>query len=312
MDEQQDFVEIIFEGGNTNPLFSETSNIRNFCFTKNNYSEEDYEAIKNWLDEVKSNWIMGREGGTKTKHIQGYVELTKDARFSTVHKMTLNSHIEKRWGTNYQAWNYCRKEGNYETNFEPEKKLSRDEMRIEEKREKVMRARDRLLNKKYKDVIWKDWQQWFIDDFEGLCKDNYVNWIYDYQGQIGKNFLQKFMFAKKGWIPVNGCKADGILHAVSDYSGEDMDELWMMLNIPRTRKDDVDYNLLETLLDGLFMDSKYEGGITVLPDFTRVIVFANEPPDWSKLSKERWGNVWEIFNGKPVKRDAVVVRKSWF
>lgn len=85
---------------------------RNFCFTINNYSEEDYH---NLLKIPAEYLIIGYETGEKgTPHIQGYIELKKRTRFETLKKMMPRAHIETRKGTSAQAADYCKKDGKYE------------------------------------------------------------------------------------------------------------------------------------------------------------------------------------------------------
>lgn len=81
--------------------------LRNLCFTINNYSVEDIILISQCpLSYV----IVGFEGRDATPHIQGYGELTKRTRFSTVKKYFPRAHIEARRGSAREAAEYCKKE----------------------------------------------------------------------------------------------------------------------------------------------------------------------------------------------------------
>lgn len=82
---------------------------RNFCFTWNNYDEEDVEDVKNW-DKVKY-CIIGYEKGKKgTPHLQGYVEFENDKTMTALKKLSKEIHWEARKGTAKQAREYCTKE----------------------------------------------------------------------------------------------------------------------------------------------------------------------------------------------------------
>lgn len=61
----------------------------------------------------------------------------------------------------------------------------------------------------------------------------------------------------------------------------------IIYDIPRTQLDYVNYDALEKLKNGMAMSGKYEGGIILMPN-PHVVVFANRPPDESKLSSDRW------------------------
>lgn len=83
--------------------------LRNFCWTLNNPT--DCDAIPG---EECVYTVYGYEyGENKTLHLQGYSELEKKTRFSTVKKRYPRLHIEIRRGTQKQAVDYCMKDGFY-------------------------------------------------------------------------------------------------------------------------------------------------------------------------------------------------------
>lgn len=91
-----------------------TSQISNFCFTKNNYEKSDLEYFQSGIHEVLPIQYLtyGKEiGEKKTKHLQGYIELSKRVSFKKVQANMLGSHIESRRGTQKQAIDYCHKDG---------------------------------------------------------------------------------------------------------------------------------------------------------------------------------------------------------
>lgn len=84
---------------------------RNFVFTVNNYTDEEYARIRD--SKIWSYVILGEEIGEKgTPHIQGYGELVKRTRRETIHKFfNGRAHCENRRGTQEEAIRYCKKEG---------------------------------------------------------------------------------------------------------------------------------------------------------------------------------------------------------
>jgi len=87
--------------------------LRNFVFTINNYTEDELRDVlgKACFSYVIAGMEVGEEG---TPHIQGYAELTKKTRFETVRRMFAGrAHIEARRGTQDQAIDYCKKDGNF-------------------------------------------------------------------------------------------------------------------------------------------------------------------------------------------------------
>lgn len=87
--------------------------LRNFCFTINNYTEEEYNNVKN--NGAFGYCILAKEVGKEgTPHIQGYAELRRRTRFNTVKTYMPRAHIESRKGTQSQAIEYCKKDNNFE------------------------------------------------------------------------------------------------------------------------------------------------------------------------------------------------------
>lgn len=97
---------------------------RNYCFTLNNYSEEDevnLKSIPTEGDQEVKYIVYGREIGEeeKTPHLQGFV-MFKNAKtmaacigyFGRIlgHPRT---HLEQARGTPFEASQYCKKDGDY-------------------------------------------------------------------------------------------------------------------------------------------------------------------------------------------------------
>lgn len=84
---------------------------RNCVFTLNNYTEEEWFAIKAWKCDYL---IVGKERGeNNTPHLQGYVEWHSAKKWSTLKKLNSRIHWESRRGTAKQASDYCKKDGDF-------------------------------------------------------------------------------------------------------------------------------------------------------------------------------------------------------
>lgn len=87
--------------------------VRNFCFTLNNYSEEEFEQVKS----VECSYIIiGREvGAGGTAHLQGYIEFPKAMTLGGLKKKPgfARAHLEPRRGSQQQAVEYCKKDGQF-------------------------------------------------------------------------------------------------------------------------------------------------------------------------------------------------------
>lgn len=92
---------------------------RAFCFTLNNYSEEDEARIA----AVGAQYtVYGKEvGEAGTPHLQGYLYFKNQRRILAVFKKLKGAHVEIRHGTHEQAVAYCKKDGDFvEYGVEPE------------------------------------------------------------------------------------------------------------------------------------------------------------------------------------------------
>lgn len=86
-----------------------TDQSKYWCFTLNNYSTDEEEAIKC----INCSYVIyGKEiGESGTPHLQGYIELSTRRRFGAVKRLfPIRTHLEVRRGTAQQAREYCLKD----------------------------------------------------------------------------------------------------------------------------------------------------------------------------------------------------------
>lgn len=246
---------------------------RKWCFTLNNYTDDEYRILLEWC-ATKIHYIIGKEiGENGTPHLQGFVESKGGIRFDTLKNLNDRVHWEKAKGNKKQNFIYCSKENNFVSNY--------DILTDEERRH------SRLL-KKYDNVVWKDWQQDIINICESEPDDRTINWIYDEEGNNGKSFLVKYLYLKYGCIIADG-KKDNIFNQILNT---DLNFKIVVLDVPRHNEGYVNYGVLEQIKDGLIYSGKYEGGICAF-DNVHIFVFANFEPDLSKFSADRW-NIIEL------------------
>lgn len=83
----------------------------NYCFTINNPTVDHIEELKKMIIEGIANYTVFQleEGENKTKHFQGYIELTKKMSIVGLKKHLTKAHIEERRGSQEQARKYCMK-----------------------------------------------------------------------------------------------------------------------------------------------------------------------------------------------------------
>lgn len=91
---------------------------RRWCLTLNNWTELEYNKIKCYVAN-RNLWIIGKEIGKEKKvpHLQIYFESKTPVRFTTLKKLNSRLHIEKAKYDIWHNYNYCKKDGNFETNI---------------------------------------------------------------------------------------------------------------------------------------------------------------------------------------------------
>jgi len=87
------------------------SRSRAFCFTLNNYTEEDYESVIGYPTKYT---IVGKEVGEQgTPHLQGYFYLHEAKTITALKKPFPRIHFEIAKGNAQQNYDYCSKEGDF-------------------------------------------------------------------------------------------------------------------------------------------------------------------------------------------------------
>lgn len=87
------------------------STFRNVCFTLNNYTDEEYQAL---LTANHKYIVIGKEVGDQgTPHLQGYMEFGRSVTGKYLMKLCKNCHYERRYATAVQASNYCKEDGDF-------------------------------------------------------------------------------------------------------------------------------------------------------------------------------------------------------
>lgn len=111
-----------------------TSRKRDYCFTINNYNDEDIEELHKLENCDKVRYlIVGREvGDNGTPHIQGYVYFNNAIIFDTVKKFLKRAHISACRGNPEQNIAYCSKDGDfYEHGTKPDTQKRKGEKGLE-------------------------------------------------------------------------------------------------------------------------------------------------------------------------------------
>lgn len=87
---------------------------KNWCFTLNNFTDNELEQIRQ-LDNI-AYLVIGKERGAEgTPHLQGYISFKSKRSLKSIKDATTNRmHLEIMRGTPEQASDYCKKDGDFE------------------------------------------------------------------------------------------------------------------------------------------------------------------------------------------------------
>lgn len=262
-------------GGNTKPPPRSSTA---YCFTLNNYTDGEYNDLKNHFIDKKYDYIIGKEiGESGTPHLQGYINYPNKITFTSLKKLCNRLHIEKANGNKQQNYNYCSKDGNFESNMKF--KISTDDF--------IKSVEQKVFDNEYKNVEWKPWQKQILDIIETKPDNRTIHWYYENEGNTGKSFLTKYIALKYNVIIADG-KKDNIFNQVNVMMRENQQiPTVIILDVPRRNQGYVSYGVLEQLKNGMIYSGKYEGGRCIF-EAPHVIVFSNSLPDTSEMSADRW------------------------
>lgn len=253
------------EGGNTKPPPSKqiSPSVR-WCFTLNNYSEDECNSISSIVPQKCKKWIIGKEvGESGTPHLQGYIEFKTKSRPKSVFDND-RIHWEKSKGSVMNNLNYCSKEGevwmihNMPRPLKPLPKMDRE------------------------------WQIDLINIVKGEPHDRLIYWYYDRIGNTGKTTFARYLHREHNAILLSGKSAD-MKNSILEYEKTNgfTPEL-IVIDLPRGfDKEYLSYNGLEEIKNMFFYSGKYEGGM-VDGNPPHLIIFCNEKPNVDKMSKDRW------------------------
>lgn len=111
--------------------------------------------------------------------------------------------------------------------------------------------------------------------------DRKIHWLWESEGNVGKTAFCKWAYVNKGATIIQNGSSKDLAYAIPDSP------TCVIVNLPRTSEDRVNYSALESIKDGLFFSPKYESGTKIF-DPPHLIVFANFEPLTSAMSKDRW------------------------
>lgn len=283
---------------------------KNWCFTINNFSEDDRNNCSNLCTDHCNYAIYQIERGDNgTVHIQGYLELKTRKRLPQVKRiLSERAHLEVARGSPDQNRSYCTKpesriEGPFEHGTISKGKGKRSDIEAfveaatQDLTEEQLISEHASVLAKYPRFVERvrkhqkekavqprcftprpGWQSELVDYIAQDPDTRKIRWYTDTIGNTGKS---TFAHGVGGDVyVVTGGKHADILYA---YNYERV----VIFDLSREMEERVPYGVMETFKNGYFLSTKYEVK-RVRFNIPHVIVFSNFSPDKTKLSNDRW------------------------
>lgn len=157
------------------------------------------------------------------------------------------------------------------------------------------------------------WQKSILDKLKTEADDRSLIWIYDNKGCNGKSKLFKYLGFNKLASLMKVDNADRLSSIICSRGPQPA----YLVDIPRTvcakKSMSSVYEVLESLKDGYCFSCMFGKEQELYMDSPWVIVFANIPPEISRVTNDRW-QVFEIDDTRRLKKlstDAIIeIRKQ--
>lgn len=297
-----------------------------YCATLNNYTADDVAVLR--TPNSKLNYIIvGHEvGDSGTPHLQMYFQLAKQTKITSIKNWGgpwARMHLESAKGTDKEAADYCKKEGNF---FElgERKSMGRKGARSDiaaiqaainagDDYDKIcdehfdtaskfhkfiqerITARDTLKRKSdlrelFETASLRPWQQALVDVVDETPNPRKIHWIWDASGNTGKSWMKTYLGTMKDACCLSFGKRADLAHIfATSPKGIVVFDLTRTAAPTEGKEHSMDglYSLAEDLKNGCLTTTKYDSKTIFFPS-PHVIFFANWLPDMTKWSEDRY------------------------
>lgn len=283
---------------------------KNWCFTLNNYTSDDYERLTRLVQNDECVYIVfGKEvGESGTPHLQGFIAFSKRVYMTDVKKrISRTAHFELARLVP-ESIEYCKKDGDvFEAGVIPVgqgKRSDIEDFKIDCKAGllnfKEIREKHSTVYAKYKSFVMEyvvdnspkvtvptytlhEWQQDLLKKLTEEPDDRTIQFIVDSTGNNGKSWFAHWYASNNANCQVMcpGKRADMAYILRTDIRV-------LILDAPRSKQGEfIQYDFLEDVKNGYVFSPKYESSTKSLGN-VHLVVLMNEPPDLTKLSFDRF------------------------
>jgi len=250
---------------------------RSWFFTLNNPEPSDRAHLTQWFDTFTKKYVFQLEVGEEcgTPHFQGVIYMKNAVSKSTMIQVAPRAswRVTRSW---LRAVDYC----------------SKQKTVVEGPWSKGVALREpiRLIQN------LRPWQAEEVELMKLPPDDRTVRWVYDTAGLMGKTKFAIWCLHKiPGCVLISGKGPD--MAMVLAEAHEQFDIKVVIFVYTREMSVRVSYSTIESVKDGLVFSGKFKSCVLNFNP-PHVIVLSNNPPEYEKLSKDRW-SVREIRDVSP-------------
>lgn len=135
-------------------------------------------------------------------------------------------------------------------------------------------------------TLWK-WQRELWEEIQGVPHPRKIIFVVNRRGNIGKSTFAKWLFFHHGILTLPFGTAKDLANLVSKFQGKSAYIFDLARTRPKTESFDDVYSTLEAIKNGYVVNLKYETSAFAMAK-PHVIVFSNEPPKMTKLSRDKY------------------------
>lgn len=260
-------------GGNTNSPQIPTTQLKKWCFTWNNYTENNIKEILQVCETYCLKYGFQTEiGECGTPHLQGAMWLKDKMRWSEF-KLPKTIHWEKM-KDDKGANDYVQKEDTY-SGRRWSKGLKPIPMPV------LCIKELRPFQKEIKDI-------YDSRSFDEFGTNRFVYYFWESKGNFGKTAMVRYLVVNHPdeVIFCKGGKGHDLIYLLNE---SDMTKCRAVIwDLPRENKGVFSSSTVESVLDGMICNLKFKGKTQVF-NAPHVFIFSNYPPKFSDdVSADRW------------------------
>ncbi len=243
---------------------------RGWFLTQNNYTDEHITLLTQYITKYAIKGMFQEEKGKEgTPHLQGFFILKNATSNTTLYKRFPTMYI-RPLKSEEGAAAYCQKDETYTGGIRMVHGYTVVDDPIKEP---------------------SAWQRKILRKIQEEPNPREITWVVDLDGNQGKTSLAKHICLKNDDAIYVGGKAADVKYAIAQMIEKGKPPRIVLFDFPRSCKDYISYQGIEEVKNGIFFSGKYEAGM-VMFNTPHVICFANQAPEYEKMSLDRWNIVF--------------------